>query len=202
MTEEFHRIVEEWTEGLNKDQAIITVFRKVRDIPYGVIDSRDPLKVLLANKGTCSGKHLLLAGLYRSMGLVVKDMVAFHKYQDLPRKTRYPDKLKLLLERGDGVPDYHNFIKLYLKGRWVTLDATFEADLKDHFVVSEWDGRGDTKLSVKPIMAWEVKDPIGFKLTKLAEVPSELQDCRKEFLRAFSDWLVQLREKKRSGAGG
>jgi hypothetical protein len=174
----------------------------VREIRYGIIDSRDPLKVLAANKGTCSGKHLLLAGLYRSMGLLVQDMVVFHKYQDLPRKVGYPDHLRPLLQRGDGIPDYHNFIKLYLKGTWVTLDATFEADLKDYFVVNEWDGRGDTKLSVKPIMAWEVKDPVGFKLIKLAEMPSEIQNCRKEFLTAFSDWLVQLREKKRSGAGG
>jgi hypothetical protein len=202
MTEKFDRIAAQWTEGQNKGQAIVTVFRKVRDIPYGVIDSRDPLKVLAANKGTCSGKHLLLAGLYRSMGLLVKDMVAFHKYQDLPRKTRYPDKLKLLLQRGNGVPDYHNFITLSLKGTWVTLDATFEEDLKDHFVVNEWDGRGDTKLSVRPIIAWEVKEPVGFKLTKLAEMPLEIQNCRKEFLRAFSDWLVQLRERKRSGADG
>jgi hypothetical protein len=129
-------------------------------------------------------------------------MVVFHKYLDLPRKVGYPDHLRPLLQRGDGIPDYHNFIKLYLKGTWVTLDATFEADLKDYFVVNEWDGRGDTKLSVKPIMAWEVKDPVGFKLIKLAEMPSEIQNCRKEFLTAFSDWLVQLREKKRSGAGG
>lgn len=202
MRERFQRILSEWTKNLNGEQAVVKVFQRVRDIPYGVIGSRNPLKVLAANKGTCSGKHLLLAGLYRSMGLDVRDMVAFHKYEGLPRKIQYPEKLRLLLQRGDGIPDYHNFIKLSLKGTWVTLDATFEEDLKDHFVVNEWDGRSDTKLSVKPIMAWEVKDPIGFKLTKLAEMPSEIQDCRKEFLRAFSDWLVQLREKKRSRADG
>jgi hypothetical protein len=200
MTEEFHRIVEEWTEGLNKDQAIITVYRKIRDIPYGVINSRDPLKVLAANKGTCSGKHLLLAGLYRAMGLEVRDMVAFHKYQGLPRKIRYPEKLRLLLQRGDGIPDYHNFIKLSVGARWATLDATFEGELRNCFVVNQWDGRGDTKLSVKPIMIWEVEDPVGFKLARLAEMPSEIQSCRKEFLEAFSDWLVQLREKRRPGS--
>jgi hypothetical protein len=198
----FQKTVQEWTKGLSRHQAMITVFRKVRDIPYGVIDSRDPLKVLAANKGTCSGKHLLLAGLYRSMGLVVHDMVVFHKYRDLPRMVEYPHHLKLLLHKGHGIPDYHNFIKLSLKGTWITLDATFEDDLKDHFVVNEWDGRSDTRLSVKPIRAWEVKDPVGFKLTKLAEMPSEIQNCRKEFLGAFSDWLVQLRERKGSGAGG
>lgn len=182
MRERFQRIVSEWTKNLPDEETVVRVFQRVRDIPYGVIGSRDPVKVLEANKGTCSGKHLLLAALYRTMGLNVKDMVAFHKYENLPRNVEYPKELKVILQKGDGIPDYHNFAKLYVKGNWLTLDATFEENLKEYFVVNYWDGKNDTKLSVKPITIWEVRNPVDFKITKLNELPLERRNYRKEFL--------------------
>ena len=185
----------EWTKNLTKGEAVVKVFQRVRDIPYGVIGSRDPVKVLEANKGTCSGKHFLLAALYRVMGLNVKDMVAFHKYESLPRNVEYPEELKVILQKGDGIPDYHNFIKLYVNGNWLTLDATFEEDLKEYFVVNDWNGKHDTTLSVKPVAIWEASNPVDFKMTKLNELPLETRNYRKEFLKRFSDWLDLFRKK-------
>ena len=63
MKKEIGRILSEWTQGLNREQTVLRVFEKVRDIPYGTIGSRDPLKVYLMGSGTCSGKHFLLAAL-------------------------------------------------------------------------------------------------------------------------------------------
>jgi hypothetical protein len=194
MSDRFQRILSEWTEDLPEEEAVIKVFQKVRNIPYGVIGSRDPVKVLEANKGTCSGKHMLLAALYRAMGMKVKDAVAFHRYENLPRRVEYPDDLKAILKRGDGIPDYHNFIKLYSNGKWLTLDATFEEDLRECFVVNHWDGKSNTKLSVEPIKVWEVADPVQFKITKLKQLSKEIRDCRREFLDKFSVWLDVLRQ--------
>jgi transglutaminase-like putative cysteine protease len=199
MRERFQRIVSEWTKNLTKEEAVVKVFQRVRDIPYGVIGSRDPVKVLEENKGTCSGKHLLLAALYRTMGLNVKDMVAFHKYETLPRNVEYPEELKVILKKGDGIPDYHNFIKLYVNGNWLTLDATFEENLKEYFVVNYWNGKHDTKLSVKPIAIWEVRNPVEFKVTKLNKLPSQIQTYRKQFLERLSEWLDCLRKKETLG---
>jgi hypothetical protein len=194
MRERIQIILSEWTKDLTEEEAVIKVFQRVRDIPYGVIGSRDPVKVLEANKGTCSGKHLLLAALYRAMGLKVKDAVAFHRYENLPRQVEYPHDLKALLKRGDGIPDYHNFVKLYSNGRWLTLDATFEEDLRECFVVNHWDGKSNTELSVEPIKVWEVTNPVQFKITKLNGLSKEIGDYRKEFLDKFSVWLDVLRQ--------
>jgi transglutaminase-like putative cysteine protease len=195
MRKRFQRIVSEWTENLGDEEAVVTVFQRVRDIPYGVIGSRDPVKVLEVNKGTCSGKHLLLTALYRVMGLNVKDMVALHKYENLPRNVEYPEELKVILKRGDGIPDYHNFVKLYVNGNWLTLDATFEERLKGYFVVNDWNGTCDTALSVKPVTIWEARNPINFKIRKLNELALETRNYRKEFLKRFSAWLDLLRRK-------
>lgn len=201
MNQDIQRISREWTKGKNQEQALRVIFERVRDIPYGVIGSRDPLKVYKAHKGTCSGKHFLLAALYRANGFEVKDMLAFHRYSELPRSIEYPEKLKDLLEKGEGIPDYHNFIKIFLKGDWLLVDATFEKSLKKYFVVNEWYGK-DMKLTVKPVQIWETINPKDFKIAKLQKLPLKIQDYRIKFLNEFSHWLNLLREKDASELSG
>jgi hypothetical protein len=193
LKEQAQAILDDWTKKLNKEQAIIKVFEKVRDIPYGVINSRDPFKVYSENKGTCSGKHFLLAALYRAMGLNVKDMISFHKYENLPRNVEYTKELQRLLQLSDGIPDYHNFIKIDINKKWLTIDATFEKDLRDYFIVNEWNGKDDMRLTVDPVTIWEVKDPLEFKIKKLGELPLKKQNDRREFLSKFTSWLDVLK---------
>ena len=190
------RVLGTWTAGLSDAKAPVQLFEKVRDIPYGTIGSRDPLAVLEMNRGTCSGKHFLLGSLYRRMGISVKGMVARHTYAELPRSIDYPENLKELLERGDGIPDYHNFIKIHFMGRWMTLDATFDSGLRDCFVVNDWDGDKDTELSVKAQDIWEPAYPRDFKINKLSELSPDIQRKRETFLEAFSKWLETLRKQR------
>jgi transglutaminase-like putative cysteine protease len=190
---EISRLLSSWTSGLNDREAVRTVFERVRDIPYGTIGSRDPLQVVKKRRGTCSGKHLLLANLYRLMDIDVHDMIALHYYAELPRRVEYPAELAELVTRGGGVPDYHNFITAYLDDRWVTLDATFDYALRDYVVVNEWDGHADTELSVRAQEIWEEKYPLTFKERKLAEFPQDIREQRVGFLERFSEWLQELR---------
>jgi hypothetical protein len=187
------QILDTWVAGVSEEEAPIRVFENVRDIPYGTIGSRDPLSVFEMNRGTCSGKHFLLGDLYRMMGISVKDMVARHMYADLPRRIEYPNELKDLVSRGQGIPDYHNFIKVYFNGRWSILDATFDRGLRDYFVVNEWRGMKDTELSVEAQDVWEVTHPRDFKISKLSKLAPEVQRKREAFLRGFSEWLETLR---------
>jgi hypothetical protein len=193
LSDKIEGIVEEWTVGLGPGEAAVELFRRVRDIRYGTIGSRDPLDVFRKHRGTCSGKHLLLAALFRSMGLVVKDMVVFHRFVNLPRNVEYPGRLWKLLSEGDGVPDYHNFIRVRQQEKWVTIDATFDEGLRECLVVNDWDGRTDTELSVASIRMWEVENPIEFKERKLGALSPGVRSRREEFLEAFSAWLDSLR---------
>lgn len=193
---ELERIVEEYaSDCTTREQKLVAIFENVRDIPYGTIGSgsRNPLEVYRNNRGTCSGKHFLLRDLLLSLDVKVKDVVCIHYYSQMPRSIDYPPKLAQLLGDNRGVPDYHNYIKVY-NGGWLTLDATFDYPLKDYFVVNEWDGKTDTKLSVKPVEVWEVEDPEGFKINMLNKLPVEIQQGRKRFLQKLSRWLEKLRE--------
>ncbi|AEA47332.1 transglutaminase domain-containing protein [Archaeoglobus veneficus] len=177
----------------SKEEAVVRVFERVRDIPYGTIGSRHPLDVYRMNRGTCSGKHFLLRELYLALGVEVKDMLCFHRYAELPRNIDYPPELKALLERYFGIPDFHNFIKVYVDGRWVTLDATFDSPLENYFVVNKWNGKSDTKLSIRPVRVWEVENPLEFKVKKIKQLPPRVQRGRELFLKKFSEWLDVLR---------
>lgn len=191
---ELERIVEEYTSGCTtREEELVAIFEKVRDIPYGTISSRDPLEVYRNNRGTCSGKHFLLRDLLLALNMGVKDVVCFHYYSQMPRSIEYPPELSQLLEDNKGVPDYHNYLKVY-NGDWLTVDATFDYSLKDYFVVNEWDGRTDTSLSVKPVEVWEVGDSEEFKVNMLSKLPEDIQKGRKKFLQMFSEWLETLRK--------
>ncbi|MFO7967144.1 MAG: transglutaminase domain-containing protein [Archaeoglobaceae archaeon] len=190
---ELERIVEEYTSGYTtREEKLIAVFERVRDIPYGTIGSRDPLEVYKSNRGTCSGKHFLLRDLLLSLDVKVKDVVCFHYYSQMPRNIDYPTELVQLLEENRGVPDYHNCVKVY-NGDWFTVDATFDYPLREYFVVNEWDGKSSTELSVKPVESWEVGNPVEFKMEMLNKLPVEIQKGRNRFLEKFSEWLEELR---------
>lgn len=193
---ELERIVEKYTSGCTtREEKLVTIFEMVRDIPYGTIGSgsRDPLEVYRNNRGTCSGKHFLLRDLLLVLDIEVKDVVCFHYYSQMPRSVDYPPGLMQLLEDNRGIPDYHNYLKVY-NGDWLTVDATFDSPLRDYFVVNEWDGKTDTRLSVKPVEAWEVRGPEGFKVNMLSKLPEDIQKGRRRFLQGFSEWLEKLRE--------
>ncbi|HID42165.1 MAG TPA: hypothetical protein EYP30_00030 [Archaeoglobaceae archaeon] len=92
------KILKELTsECENNERTLIRIFERVRDIPYGIINSRNPEDVYRKNKGTCSGKHLLLKELYLTLGMRVKDVICFHLNEELPRNIDYrtiPEELQ------------------------------------------------------------------------------------------------------------
>jgi len=171
----------------------VRIFEWVRDIPYGVIDSRDPADVYARHRGTCSGKHLLLAQLLEHMGMEVRHVIAFHRYSELPMETEYPKNLRELLGAGDGIPDYHNYLEARAGGLWLLIDATFDSPLRDFFIVNDWDGESGTELSVRPIETRRTTDPVSDKEALLVGLSAEVRRTRRRFLREFSDWLESLR---------
>ena len=186
-------IVSSWTSGIDRGKAVVEVFRQVRDIPYGTTGSSDPLRVYELRRGTSCGKHLLLASTYAYMGLDVMHMVAPHNYSHLPRRVPYPKELAAVVKTEEGIPDYHYFIRIHRNDHWRTVDATFDAGLQGCLVVNDWDGTGDTALSVRAFRVLPVAQPLEFMTRKLDELPWQIQKRRQRFLRAFSSWLVDLR---------
>jgi hypothetical protein len=193
MTSELRKqIISEWTGMRSVQDKIVMLFERVRDIPYGSIGSRDPGDVYTAHEGTCSGKHELLKELYQELGLETKDYIAMHRFKDMT--VSFPEQLQQILDRSD-IVDPHNFFKLHVEGRWVTVDVTWDFPLKKMgFVVNEdWDGKTDMELCVVPLSISETDDPMAFKKNEIAHLTSKVQADRKLFLDELTKWVKTLR---------
>lgn len=196
MKSEYRNIIDLWANDQPLEQQVVTLFEKVRDIPYGDIGSRDPLDVYRKNKGTCSGKHELLKGLYRELGLEVKDCLVMHRFKQLP--VRFPDEINAILERTD-IFDPHNYFKVKIGDKWLTVDVTWDKVLKKlGFPVNEdWDGKSDMKVAVAPGgEVYEPDNPIAKKKELINSFPEQVQSDRKLFLEKTTEWLDHLRDRE------
>ncbi|MDD4937630.1 MAG: hypothetical protein PHX34_01210 [Candidatus Shapirobacteria bacterium] len=187
------QILNEWIPNdLSLDDKIIFLAEKVRDIPYGVVDSRDPYDVYKNNMGTCSGKHELLKELYHNLGIKTQDYIVMHRFKDF--SVIYPPNLMTILNRSD-IIDPHNFFKIYQNNKWVIVDITWDKPLKKlGFIFNEnWDGKTDMSITVKPIEIIQTDHPLQMKEEKLTLLSKSTQNDRKLFLKELSQWLSSQR---------
>jgi len=193
MQQSYQHIIQKWTNHQSFNEKIITLFEKVRDIPYGTIDSRNPFEVFNKNMGTCSGKHALLKGLYIELGLEVKDFIVMHTFNNLA--IEYPRNLKKLLAQST-VLDPHNFLKIKRNNEWITVDVTWDQPLKKlGFPMNEnWDGNSNLNILVAAENEiFQTNDVVNFKRELLEDFTTSAQKEREIFLKLFSNWLSTQR---------
>lgn len=194
MSSEYRKIIDTWAPNQSLDETIITLFKKVRDIPYGSIGSRNPLEIYKQQQGTCSGKHELLKELYLELDIPVKNCIIMHSFNDLP--VKYPKNIQSLLA-ADSIIDPHNFIKIKRKNRWITIDVTWDILLKKlNFPINEaWNGYSNLEISVvngKDI--YQTEKPTDLKKKLISEFPKSIQIKREIFLKEFTKWLQKSRK--------
>jgi hypothetical protein len=166
-------------------------FLLVRDMPYIRASSRDPETIISEWRGTCSGKHYLLKGLFAELGYSSRVIACTTVTHIDPKKVL--GKLRKLLRRSKGrLVDVHNYLILDLPEGEMVVDATWPISNKGMgVVVNEQFVLGkDQKTAVEPLKSWVVpddRDPQEFKNEILADsfTPEELEH-RDEFLRTLS----------------
>ena len=142
----------QWTKGQNPLEARISVFRKIRDIPYAVIPEiihpQKYLEILKINKGSCSPKHFLLADLLERLGLTIFYSVWQFLWKDIP--IEWPLELKRLVEE---MPiNTHLALRVKIEDDFVLVDATLDPKLKIlGLPINDWDGKGNTLLPIQPL---------------------------------------------------
>ena len=66
---------QQWTAGKGTVQARISIYEKVRDIPYAVlpelINNERFADILTLGRGSCTPKHFLLCNMFQRLGLMV-----------------------------------------------------------------------------------------------------------------------------------
>ncbi len=175
-------------KNLSQPEDRVKAYDYVRDIQYGDIGSRNPIDVLIKNRGTCSGKHSLLKALLESLGYEVNSYFSKHDFKNFPIKD-WPDEL--IHFRSKTLTDFHDFLKVKVGDKWIILDAMFDQDLAPlGFLVQTWDGFSDLEILVSSEDIFPAEtDMEAHKIRLISELPKQVQLDRRDFLVQLTKWI-------------
>ena len=190
MTEIVEQRFREWTQGKNAAQAKISIYHKIRDIPYAIIpelnDAERYLEILKHGKGSCTPKHFLLCNMYQRLGMLVLYVVYPFRWDEAA--SDYPPRLRRLAE---AMPtSYHLACRVDIGGKLVLVDATLDPALKSLGlpVNEEWDGVSDTLLPMNPCGEEQLYHPSEAYLMQARYDEKSLA-----FYNEFNRWLEEVR---------
>jgi hypothetical protein len=159
----------------------ISYFTFVRDIPF-----RIPLSVHEPDH-SCIGKHVVLKTLLSSQGFKVRYALCRWLWSSLD----IPESLKKIPHEDRGV---HVYLEVYNneQARWMTVDATWDKGLASKLPVSQWDGRSNTTIGVKPV---ESLKPIEIQeeFDKLEPRIQQAIKVNSKFFEALNKWVESIR---------
>lgn len=170
-------------------------FALVRDMPYQRASDRAPESIIREWRGTCSGKHYLLDGIFREEGMESRVIMCTHRFT--PETTaNYPEELREVVARGP-VPDVHTYIRLKTGAGWMTVDATWPAKAAPLGMVvnRKFQPGEDMALACNPIDAYQVpedRDPQEFKEELIRNFCGSQSDERDRFINGMGEWLSKF----------
>lgn len=196
MTSSFPLLERESRErGLLSDGESLSVeraFELVRDMPYRRASSRKPEAIIEEWRGTCSGKHYLLADIFRELGLESRVIMCTHRFT--PENTsHFPPGLRDLVNVSP-VPDVHTYLRVNTSEGWTVVDATWpsSAGPLGMIVNREFTAGKDMSIACDPIETLPVpegQDPQEFKEQVIQEFCGESSGVRDEFIEGMGRWL-------------
>ena len=169
-----------------------TAFALVRDMPYRRASTRDPEAIVHEWRGTCSGKHYLLAGIFRELGMDSRIVMCAHRFTR-ENTSHFPETLRALVVR-EPVPDVHTYIRLKTGAGWMNIDGTWPSASEPlGMPVNRTFVEGcDMTIACDPIDSFVVPtddDPQAFKEQLIAEFCGSSSTIRDEFIEGMSRWL-------------
>ncbi len=185
--------------GLLEDDVRIDAaraFALVRDMPYERATDARPETLIEEWRGTCSGKHLLLAALLRELG---RDSLLMHVLHEFtPVNSRWlPPHLVAEVTRAP-IPDVHNFLMVEHDPGWFAVDATWPlASTVLGLPVNEaWTPGRNMTIAADVDEVYETPedgDPLEFKARVLADHAGEpgtpARERRERFIENLASWL-------------
>ena len=144
---------EELTLGLSREDAAVSVFNYVRDIPY-YIDlehfdlQKGPCEMLLSDRGSCFPKHYLLGAMLDELEFEV----AYHLYP-FNWKDQELGMPEEVMYHAMKIPETcHIACKMFVEEKWIIVDATWSTAFSGlGFRVNDsWDGKKNLELAVIP----------------------------------------------------
>ena len=167
-------------------------FALVRDMPYRRASSRKPQAIVEEWQGTCSGKHYLLADIFRELGLECRVIMCTHRFTR-ENTAHFPEELKRLLAAGP-VPDVHTYLRVNTGRGWTVVDATWPDSAEPLGMTVNRDfvpGRDMTIAcdSIETLPVPDGRDPQEFKEELIREFCGDSSGVRDEFIEGMGRWL-------------
>ena len=183
-------------ELLAADEALTAgrAFALVRDMPYRRASSRRPKAIVEEWRGTCSGKHYLLADIFRELEMNLRVMMCTHQFK-AENTGHFPPELRALVAESP-VPDVHTFLWVDTDQGWTLVDATWpsSAGPLGMTVNREFRPGENMALACEPIDTYEVpagQDPQGFKEQLIREFCGDSSRVRDDFIEGMGRWLSE-----------
>ncbi len=180
----------EWTEGKNAAEARVSIFERIRDIPYATIpelaDSKRYVEILNLGKGSCTPKHFLLCDMYQRLGMQVLYVVYPFRWDEV--EIDYPPPLMSLARE---LPTSHHLAcKVDIDGELILVDATVDPGLKKLglHVNEEWDGVSNTVLPINPCGEEQIYHP-----SEASLMPAQYDEKSLAFYGELNRWLEVVR---------
>ncbi len=189
----------EWIRDRSLPESTVSIFERVRDIPYAIIPKlfsleKGPIGMLQSNKGFCLPKSYLLGQMYGRLGISTQYFVCSFRWSQMD--LDYPVAIKKISAE---IPEtYHMACKISIEGEWFLVDATWDSGLKGAGfpLNTEWDGRSDTTLAVKPIENFSFEtapEAHKFFKTKTGEYSITQKAGLIKFSLGLGKWLEEIR---------
>lgn len=180
----------EWTQGKNAVEARVSIYHRIRDIPYAVlpelVDAERYVEILKLQKGSCTPKHFLLCNMYQRLGMLVLYVVYPFRWDEV--EIDYPPQLRRLAE---ALPtSYHLACRVDIDGELILVDATLDSTLTrlGRPVNKEWDGVSNTLLPINPCGEEQLYHPSEAYLMQARSDQKSLA-----FYNELNSWLEDVR---------
>lgn len=172
----------------------VTLFERVRDLPYDTTSAYDGEGLRAQGRGNCVAKAALLAEELGALGLPC-------------RTVSWEYELPLLVDVQQRLgfrADIRTAVQVHVGGRWVLVDATHDPRLGTlGLTVGRWDGRSATEPAYQPIGPCVVLGQDGPGSAQLQEASERIERLveatRPELITQYRDELNALFESCRQG---
>ena len=167
----------------------IAIFESVRDFLYQINWANTPEKLLELKEWYCASKHRLLQTVYNKLWYETKlcfvpfsfDMVYL---PDFLKDWWYANKKW-----------YHVFLKMNIDWEWIDIDATFNSELKDFYVINEnrdWISSQKIICDYDKVFIPDSSDE-ELEIKKLLSDPNGMNNKDYEWIEKFNDWIRKLK---------
>lgn len=167
----------------------IGIFESVRDFLYQINWANTPKKLFEIKEWYCASKHRLLESIYNKLWYETKLCFIPFSFDMI----YLPDSLKNWWYANKKW--YHVFLKININWNWIDIDATFNSEVRNFYVVNQdWDWVSSQKIicDYKEIYIPNSPDKER-EIKKLLSDPREMTENDYKWIQKFNDWIKTIK---------